>query len=316
MSVIYTPGEPAGIGLDLVLIHAQRNLCSDLVVFTDPDLLKTRAKELNLPIKLTDSPETQNLKELCVYPITAKKPVQAGIPEVKNAEFILQTLNQAAQSCQQSNHALFTGPIQKSTINQAGYNFSGHTEYLAQISGTEKTVMMLATKGLNVALASTHLPLSDVSKSINAESLEKTIQIIHHHFVSQKVKNPRILICGLNPHAGEGGYLGTEEIEIINPLIHKLQAQGLNLVGSVPADTAFTPKNMDEVDVVLCMYHDQGLPVLKTLGFNRAINITLGLPFIRTSVDHGTALDLAGTGDISLGSFEFALEKTRALQHA
>ncbi|HIG88997.1 MAG TPA: 4-hydroxythreonine-4-phosphate dehydrogenase PdxA, partial [Candidatus Thioglobus sp.] len=204
-------------------------------------------------------------------------------------------------------------PVHKGVINQAGIEFTGHTEYLAKISHVKQTVMMLATEGLSVALATTHLPLSKVANHIQSNSLSKTINIIHQSLLNQGIDKPSILICGLNPHAGEGGYLGSEEIEIINPLINKLNQQGYHLIGSVPADTAFTPDSLEGIDVVLCMYHDQGLPVLKTLGFKKAVNITLGLPFIRTSVDHGTALKLAGTGNISLGSFNTALEYTQTL---
>jgi 4-hydroxythreonine-4-phosphate dehydrogenase len=228
-----------------------------------------------------------------------------------NAEYVLKTLDLATQHCLNGNtQALVTGPLHKGIINQSGIypNFSGHTEYLAHLSGVDKTVMMLATDGLRVALATTHLPLNQVSKHIQADSLEKTLNIIHKSLQNYGLQNPKIVICGLNPHAGEDGYLGSEEIEIINPLIEKLNKQGLNLVGSVPADTAFTADALKGVDCVLAMYHDQGLPVLKTLGFKKAVNITLGLPFIRTSVDHGTALNLAGTGNISLGSFNTALK--------
>jgi 4-hydroxythreonine-4-phosphate dehydrogenase len=202
-----------------------------------------------------------------------------------------------------------TGPVQKSIINDAGISFSGHTEYLAEKTHTEKVVMMLATEGLRVALATTHLPLKDVSAAITQDELTQVIKILHHdlqhHF---GIAQPRILICGLNPHAGEGGHLGREEIDVINPVLEKLRANNMNLIGPLPADTLFTAKYLDKADAVLAMYHDQGLPVLKYKGFGNAVNITLGLPIIRTSVDHGTALDLAGTGKADMGSLRTAIQ--------
>ena len=206
-----------------------------------------------------------------------------------------------------------TGPINKAIINQSGIEFSGHTEYLAELTNTPKTVMLLATNQLRVALATTHLALNDISKNITQESLSKIITIINNDFKYFGIKKPRILVCGLNPHAGENGYLGDEEITTIFPTIDKLKKAGFNLTGPVPADTAFTPDSLKNIDVVLAMYHDQGLPVLKSKGFKKAANITLGLPFIRTSVDHGTALNLAGTGNISLGSFNTALSYFKTL---
>ncbi|MDC9714617.1 MAG: 4-hydroxythreonine-4-phosphate dehydrogenase PdxA [Gammaproteobacteria bacterium] len=311
----FTPGEPAGIGPDLAVIYAQ-NPKKELLVFADPDILLSRAKALNLELKISETEVTARAKTLCVYPVKTKDKVVAGILNKNNAEYVLKTLDLATQHCLNGNtQALVTGPLHKGVINQAeiyqdknGKRFSGHTEYLAQRSGVDKTVMMLATSGLRVALATTHLPLAQVPQQIQSHSLEKTLTIIHQSLQNYGVQNPRIVVCGLNPHAGEGGYLGKEEIEIINPLIEKLNTQGFNLVGSVPADTAFTVDALKGVDCVLAMYHDQGLPVLKTLGFKKAVNITLGLPFIRTSVDHGTALTLAGTGNISLGSLNTALQ--------
>lgn len=306
----FTPGEPAGIGPDLVVIYAQKKFKKDLLVFADPDMLLDRAKLLNLTLKISESETTSNAQTLCVYPIKTADKVVVGTLNKNNTEYVLKTLDLATQHCLNGNtQALITGPLHKGIINQAGIypNFTGHTEYLAQRLGVEKTVMMLVTDGLRVALATTHLPLNQVSKHIQTNSLEKTLNIIHQFLQNYGLKNPKIIICGLNPHAGEDGYLGSEEIEIINPLIEKLNIQGLNLVGSVPADTAFTPDALKGVDCVLAMYHDQGLPVLKTLGFKKAVNITLGLPFIRISVDHGTALSLSGTGNISLGSFNTAL---------
>ncbi len=309
--IVLTLGEPAGIGPDLAVIYAQEKFKKKLLIFADPDLLLHRAKILNLTLRISESETTSNAQTLCVYPIKTANKVVIGKLNKNNSKYVLKTLDLAIQYCLNGNaQALVTGPIHKSIINQANIypNFSGHTEYLAQRSGVDKTVMMLVTDGLRVALATTHIPLNQVSKHIQTDSLEKILNIIHQSLQDYGIQNPRIIVCGLNPHAGEGGYLGSEEIEIINPLIEKLNAQGFNLVGSVPADTAFTPDALKGVDCVLTMYHDQGLPVLKTLGFKKAVNITLGLPFIRTSVDHGTALNLAGTGNISLGSFNTALK--------
>ena len=309
MTIAFTPGEPAGIGLDIALIYAQKNTLKNLLVFTDPDLLLSRAKRLNLPINIIENGLASKPGDICVFPVKSNNGVEPGVLDPDNAQFVLNTLEYATQQClNNSCKALVTGPVHKGVINQAGINFTGHTEYLAQLTQCEKTVMMLATQGLRVALATTHLPLSEVPKHIQTASLELTIKIIHKALSSMGIDQPNISVCGLNPHAGENGYLGTEEIEIINPLINRLNTQGYNLSGAVPADTAFTPDALQGVDCVLSMYHDQGLPVLKTLGFKKAVNITLGLPFIRTSVDHGTALELAGTGNISLGSFETALD--------
>jgi len=314
MAIAFTPGEPAGIGPDLAIIYAQQKSCKNLLVFSDPDLLIKRAKKLNLSIKIKESDTASTQGEICVFPIKLKTDTKTGILNADNSHFVLEALNSATQFCLESKcNALLTGPVHKGIINQAGIEFTGHTEYLAKISHTEQTVMMLATKGLSVALATTHLPLSEVPKNIRLNSLNKTITIIHQSLLHQGINKPAILVCGLNPHAGEDGYLGREEIEIINPLIDKLNQQGYHLIGSVPADTAFTPDSLKGIDVVLCMYHDQGLPVLKTLGFKKSVNVTLGLPFIRTSVDHGTALKLAGTGNISLGSFNTALEYIQKL---
>jgi 4-hydroxythreonine-4-phosphate dehydrogenase len=310
MTIAFTPGEPAGIGPDLAIIHAQKKTESQLLVFTDPDLLLARAKKLNLSIKIKESLVAARPGEICVFPIIKPAKTIAGLLNPENARFVLNTLDIAAQHCIDGQcDALVTGPIHKAVINKSGIDFMGHTEYLADLTHTDKTVMMLATKGLRVALATTHLPLSAVPKHITTDSLTKTIDIIHQSLLSMGIQSPNIVICGLNPHAGEDGYLGREEIDVINPLIRQLNInKGYHLTGAVPADTAFTPEALIGVDCVLAMYHDQGLPALKSMGFHNAVNITLGLPFIRTSVDHGTALGLAGTGNISLGSLNTALE--------
>jgi len=309
MSIAFTPGEPAGIGPDLAVIYAQKKIRKNLLVFTDPDLLLARAKNLNLSIKIKEKNSTSTSGEICVFPVKTNTQAEVGVLNDKNSQFVLNTLDIATQHCLDKHcDALVTGPVHKGIINQSGIDFTGHTEYLANLTNTPKTVMVLATEGLRVALATTHIPLSSVAQHIQADSLEQTIRIIHNSLQGYGITDPHIVVCGLNPHAGEDGYLGSEEIEIINPLIKQLNHQGFNLSGSVPADTAFTPDALKGVDCVLAMYHDQGLPVLKTLGFKKAVNITLGLPFIRTSVDHGTALDLAGTGNISLGSLHTALD--------
>jgi 4-hydroxythreonine-4-phosphate dehydrogenase len=233
----------------------------------------------------------------------------AGQLDVKNAAYVLDCLDAAIDACI-NNHcnAIATGPVQKSVINDAGIPFSGHTEYLAQKTNTDTVVMMLATEEMRVALATTHLPLRDVADAISSDLLHSVIQILAHDLKAKfAINNPKILVCGLNPHAGEGGHLGNEEIDTISPVLHHFETQGLDIVGPLPADTLFTDKHLNSADAVLAMYHDQGLPVLKYSGFGRAVNITLGLPIIRTSVDHGTALDLAGKGIADTGSFEVAI---------
>jgi len=310
MTIAFTPGEPAGIGPDLAVIYAQKKKRKNLLVFTDPDVLLARSRMLGLSIKIKECDSSTSTGDICVFPIKIKSKVSAGVPNLNNSEFVLNTLKTATHHCLNGQcDALVTGPIHKSIINQAGFTFSGHTEYLAELTKTNNTVMMLATKGLRVALATTHIPLSEVPDSINTKSLSLTISIIHNSLTSMGLANPKIVVCGLNPHAGEDGFIGREEIDIINPLIHQLNTdKGYNLIGAVSADTAFTPDGLIDVDCVLAMYHDQGLTALKAIGFKKSANITLGLPFIRTSVDHGTALTLAGTGNISLGSFHTALD--------
>jgi len=307
MSIAFTPGEPSGIGPDLAVMVAQQERAQNIVAYCDPNILQKRAKKLGLQIRLTESATTKQ-GELSVYPISAKVDAVPGVLNADNSEYVLETLTTAGKHCLSGKaDGLLTGPVHKGIINEAGVAFSGHTEFFANLSNVRKTVMLLATDTLKVALATTHLPLSQVSNSITQDSLTQVIEIINHDFRYFGIKKPHILVCGLNPHAGEDGHLGDEEITTISPVIQRLNAKGCHLSGPVPADTAFTPDSLAGVDVVLAMYHDQGLPVLKTLGFKKSANITLGLPFFRTSVDHGTALDLAGTGNISLGSFHTAL---------
>ncbi|RZA05262.1 MAG: 4-hydroxythreonine-4-phosphate dehydrogenase PdxA [Moraxellaceae bacterium] len=325
--IAITPGEPAGIGPDLIVTLAQSAQANEIVAIADPDLLEERARLLGLPLQirivnLVDAPRPSAPTELAVLPIILAEPAHVGELNVKNAHYILNTLDAAIDGCVKGDFAaLVTGPVHKSIINEAGIPFSGHTEYLADKTTTDKVVMMLATKGLRVALATTHLPLKDVAAAINEKELVQVITILHRDLQQQfGIADPKIYVCGLNPHAGEGGHLGREEIEIIEPTLDKLRAQGINLIGPLPADTLFTPKYLDHADAVLAMYHDQGLPVLKYKGFGQAVNVTLGLPIIRTSVDHGTALDLAGTGKADLGSLRtalsYALEMVEACQRA
>ncbi len=312
--IALTPGEPAGIGPDLVLMLAQENRQHEIVAIADPDLLQARALDLGLPIQIqlfnADHPaQPGKAGELLVQPIKLSAPVVCGKLNTANAQYILQTLDAAIEGCLQNTFAaMVTGPVHKSVINDAGIPFSGHTEYLAEKTHTEKVVMMLATEGLRVALATTHLPLKDVPAAITSTELETVIRILHRDMQNQfGIKQPRILVAGLNPHAGEGGHLGHEEIDVIEPVLQKLRNEQMNLIGPLPADTLFTAKYLDHADAVLAMYHDQGLPVLKYKGFGNAVNVTLGLPIIRTSVDHGTALDLAGTGKADMGSLRTAI---------
>lgn len=325
--IALTPGEPAGIGPDLVVTLAQSAQAHEIVAIADPSLLQERARQLGLPLQirivnLTDDPRPSAPTELAVLPIELATQVTPGQLNVRNAHYILNTLDAAIDGCVSGHFAaLVTGPVHKSVINDAGVDFSGHTEYLADRTATEKVVMMLATKGLRVALATTHLPLKDVAAAINQKELMQVIAILHRDLQQQfGITQPKIYVCGLNPHAGEGGHLGREEIDIIEPALEKLRAQGMDLIGPLPADTLFTPKYLDHADAVLAMYHDQGLPVLKYKGFGQAVNVTLGLPIIRTSVDHGTALDLAATGKADLGSLRtalgYALDMVEARQRA
>ncbi|MEQ1739769.1 MAG: 4-hydroxythreonine-4-phosphate dehydrogenase PdxA [Methyloglobulus sp.] len=312
--IALTPGEPAGIGSDLCVELAQSDLPCQLVAIANPDLLQDRAKRLGLPLKLiefnVDAPiEAQKAGQLTVMPVDLIAPVIAGQLNAANSRYVLKTITKAAQGCMKGVFsAMVTAPVHKGIINDAGFAFSGHTEFIADITGGYP-VMMLATPGLRVALVTIHLPLAKVSQAITHNRLRQVIRILDHDLRTRfSINNPRILVCGLNPHAGENGYLGREEIDIIEPVLNGLRKQGMNLDGPLPADTLFTPKYLDKADAVLAMYHDQGLPVLKHKGFGKAANITLGLPIIRTSVDHGTALDLAGTGAADSGSLRYALE--------
>ncbi len=318
-----TPGEPAGIGPELVVRYCQQTLppC-ELVVVSSAQLLQQSAAQLGLPLDLQpyDSrmPRASGSGRLSWVEVPLAQPVQAGQLNPANAPHVLSMLSEAAGLCLRGEvHALVTGPVHKGIINDAGVAFSGHTEFFAEGAGCDRVVMMLATEGLRVALATTHLPLQDVASAITANSLCRTLEILHADLISKfGIARPRILVCGLNPHAGEGGHLGREELDVIIPVLEQLRGRGMDLRGPLPADTLFTPFYLDEADAVLAMYHDQGLPVLKYKGFGRAVNITLGLPYIRTSVDHGTALDLAGKGQARLGSFAEACALAQAMAQA
>ncbi|WP_294912211.1 4-hydroxythreonine-4-phosphate dehydrogenase PdxA [Tatumella sp. UBA2305] len=312
--IVITPGEPAGIGPDLAVLLAGQQWPAELVVCADRQLLLDRAAQLGLPLTLRDyqpdSPaQPQQAGSLTLLPVPLNTHAIAGQLSVDNSDYVLRTLATACDDCLKGEFsALVTGPVHKGIINDAGIPFTGHTEFFADRAGCEKVVMMLATTELRVALATTHLPLKDVSAAITRENLHEVITILHHDLQHKfHIASPTILVCGLNPHAGEGGHMGHEEIDVIEPALEELRQQGITLLGPLPADTLFQPKYLQNADAVLAMYHDQGLPVLKYQGFGRAVNITLGLPFIRTSVDHGTALELAGHGQADPGSFITAI---------
>lgn len=312
--VVITPGEPAGIGPDLVVQLALRDWPVELVVCADPALLTARAAQLGLPLTLREYNAghpalAQRAGSLTVLPIALKTSVVPGELNVQNGPYVVDTLARACDGCLSGEFAaLITGPVHKGVINDAGTPFTGHTEFFEERSRVSKVVMMLATEELRVALATTHLPIKAVAEAITPDLLRDVITILYTD-LQQKfgIRQPHVLVCGLNPHAGEGGHMGTEEIDTIIPVLDEMRAKGMNLSGPLPADTLFQPKYLDNADAVLAMYHDQGLPVLKYQGFGRGVNITLGLPFIRTSVDHGTALELAGQGKADVGSFITAL---------
>ncbi len=301
--LVITPGEPAGIGPDLMSVFSTHPPPIPVIIVADKTLITSRLHRLNCQLDLIDYPEQDatsisSSAKVYIKHIPLKTTAKTGELNQANADYVLDCLRTATSLCLTHPHyALVTGPIHKGIINQAGYAFSGHTEFLAEQAQTPLTVMMLATTGLRVALATTHLALKDVPAQITTHRLQQVLTILHTELITKfSIAQPHICVCGLNPHAGEEGHLGHEEIDIIIPVLEQLRSQGLNLTGPLPADTAFTQQYMPQMDAYLAMYHDQGLPVLKHVGFGNAVNITLGLPFIRTSVDHGTALDLAGTG--------------------
>lgn len=317
LRIAVTTGEPAGIGPDLMIQLCQQSWPTELVICADKSMLQERAALLDLPLEITDynpdlpaQPSPAGSMTVLHQPLAEK--VEPGRLNEANGQYVVSTLNRACQGNLDAEFAaVVTGPVHKGIINDAGIPFSGHTEFFAHQAGCNDVVMMLATEGLRVALVTTHLPLAYVSKAITKERIQQVIHILHKDMVNKfNLPQPRILVCGLNPHAGENGHLGTEEIDTIIPALQELRDEfGYNLPGPFPADTIFQPKYLEQADVVLAMFHDQGLPVLKYKGFGAAVNITLGLPFIRTSVDHGTALDLAGQGHAHPGSFKLAIEQ-------
>lgn len=316
-TIVLTPGEPAGIGPDLAVLAPWTGLDCRTVIAADPGLLAARGA---LRDRVVDWPEydRQAIQPVSVLPVPLPQPSAPGRLDPRNASYVLETLKRAVDGCLRGEFdALVTGPVNKGVINEAGIRFSGHTEFLAARTGSSKAVMMLAAGPLRVPLVTTHVPLREVAGHITADNVRAVLEITHRELVSRLgIDAPRIAVCGLNPHAGEDGHLGREEIDVIRPVIEELVAGGMDLSGPLPADTVFTEANSAGFDAVVAMYHDQGLPVLKRVGFGHAVNVTLGLPIIRVSVDHGTALDRAGSGQLDTGSlraaFEFALQMIRA----
>jgi len=312
--IVITSGEPAGIGPDACVALAQCAWEADIVVVADAELIAATAAALDVRLAIerydpAHPPACARPGILKVLHIPTLRPVIAGQPDARNAAYVIDMLDRACDGCTNGEFAaMVTAPVQKSTLLDAGYAFSGHTEYLAARTRAALPVMLLLSGPLRVALVTTHLALADVPRAITRERLLATVRIVHmdleRHF---SLTPPRIAVLGLNPHAGEAGHLGREEIEIIGPAIQQLRAEGLDVQGPVPADTAFTPHFLKTADVIVAMYHDQGLPVLKHVGFGNAVNMTLGLPILRTSVDHGTALTLARTGQADAGSLKAAL---------
>lgn len=307
--LVVTAGEPAGIGPDLCLAIVANHRCP-MVVVADPSQLAMRADRLSLDVSIVNyEPGHYQVGAINVLPIDLPVANVCGRPDPDNSATILSGLERAVRGCQSGEfRALVTGPLQKSAINDAGIGFSGHTEFIAALTDVEMPVMLLVADQLRVALATTHLPLRKVADAITENLILDVARILHRDLVRWfGIAKPEIIVCGLNPHAGEGGHLGHEDAAIIGPAIERLQAEGIRVRGPLPADTAFTPA-AGHADAILAMYHDQGLPVLKYAGFGHAVNVTLGLPIIRTSVDHGTALDIAGLGAADPGSFLAAIE--------
>ncbi len=313
LSLAITAGEPAGIGPDLCLQLAINPPEFPFVVIADKFLLQQRAAALGIEIQINEveglesRPPSPNNLSIIHVPLAA--PCEAGVLDSENSMYVLATLRRAVQGCLNGEFSgMVTAPVHKGIINDAGIYFTGHTEYLAEQTNTPQVVMMLVGGGMRVALATTHLALKDVSASITAPLLDKTLRIIQHDLQHRfGIAEPRIFVAGLNPHAGEGGHLGREEIEVMIPVLDKLRVEGFNISKPLPADTLFAPHKLSQCDCVLSMYHDQGLPVLKHASFGQGVNVTLGLPIIRTSVDHGTALELAGTGKADGGSLREAI---------
>lgn len=317
ITLALTPGEPAGIGPEIVIKVANRVAGARLVAIADQDLLRGRSRMLgkDLPVVAWQPDREQPTGALEVLHVPLNVPANPGELDARNSSYVLETLERAADGCMNGSFdAMVTGPVNKGIINAAGFAFTGHTEFLAERTGTARVVMMLVGGGLRVALATTHFALSNVARQIDQVSLEETIRILVRDLRERYgLARPRVGVAGLNPHAGESGYLGREEIDVISPVIERLTAEGMRLAGPVPADTLFTPARLAEFDAVLAMYHDQGLPVLKYASFGRGVNVTLGLPIIRTSVDHGTALDIAGSGRADEGSLLEAIDAALAM---
>lgn len=320
--IAITPGEPAGIGPDLVIAIAQKDWPVEIVIIASKSLIEERAKLLNLPISLIDydmnkPAQPQKAGTLTILSIELNDVCCPGELNTENGAYVVDTLRIASEkNISGEFDAIVTGPVHKGLINKSGIAFSGHTEFFAHQANCSDVVMMLATKGLRVALVTTHIPLAYVSKAITTERLQKVTRILHNDLVSKfGIAEPKIYACGLNPHAGEDGHLGREELDTIIPAFNTLRDEGINIIGPLPGDTIFQEKYLNDADVVLAMYHDQGLPVLKYKGFGSSVNITLGLPFIRTSVDHGTALELAGTGKADVGSFLEAMSSAIELSN-
>ena len=312
--IAVTTGEPAGIGPDILLKAAMHEQPAQLIALADLQLLRERAETLHLPIELKRWSEDTVVVHhkpgrLWVDESRLKTVCKPGTLDPQNAAYVIETLDKAVDAVQRGTFAaMVTAPVQKSVINDAGIKFTGHTEFLQGKAGANKVVMMLASPSLRVALVTTHLPLREVADAITQKELEQTIKILNAELIARfGIASPKILIAGLNPHAGEDGHLGYEEIDIIEPVLKRLRKKGYELVGPLPADTLFTEKYLESADAALAMYHDQGLPVLKSQGFGESVNVTLGLPFIRTSVDHGTALNLAGTGQADESSLQAAI---------
>lgn len=312
--IAVTAGEPAGIGPDLCVALAHCPLSARLVVIADRELLLARARLLGVPLECVDfirgKAQVTPAGQLAVFHIPLVTPAWPGKLDRANSAYVLRTLEAAADGCTNGTFdAMTTAPVHKAIVNDAGFAFTGHTEFLAARTGAKQVVMMLVGGDMRVALATTHVALQDVARNISSDRLELTLRILQRDLVERfAIARPRILVAGLNPHAGEGGHLGREEIEIIVPTLDKLRAQGFDIAGPLPADTLFHPERLCDCDCVLAMYHDQGLPVLKYASFGSGVNVTLGLPIIRTSVDHGTALDLAGTGKAEVGSLIEAIQ--------
>lgn len=305
--IALTAGEPAGIGPDLCAMLAQRLPEADITIIADRGLIESRAKQLSLP-----------LNGLKIEHIPLGAPAEPGILNPANGRYVLNTLTRAAEGCMSGEFdAMVTAPVHKGVINDAGIPFTGHTEFLQELTNSPQVVMMLVGGGMRVALATTHLPLREVPDAITQAALESVIRILQADLVHRfGLIRPRILVAGLNPHAGESGHLGREEIDVIEPVLQKLRHEGIRLIGPLPADTMFSQKNLATTDAFLAMYHDQGLAVLKHASFGEGVNVTLGMPIIRTSVDHGTALDLAGTGKADVGSLVAAIELAIELENS